>query len=114
MTNKKIIFIALFAVSAALMLSHPPSDIEISYDLETGIIEVAVRHSVGNPNNHYISEVVITHNDREMLTHRLLKQEDGKGTLFKYRLPDMESGMTLKVTARCNRVGALTKDIVID
>ncbi len=114
MTRKLVLLIAIILTTAAVFFAHPPSNIEMSYDSETQILEVIVEHSVGNPHNHYVEELTITHNDRRIISHRLTKQEDEKSIKFQYRLPNVETGMLLEVTAECNRIGKLSKDIKIE
>ncbi len=114
MTRIFIFFIGILLSTIVVMVAHPPSNMELSYDNETQILEVFVEHNVGNTSNHYVENLTVTHNDREILVHHLTEQENEDGVTFKYRLPNAEQGMVIKVTAECSRVGSISEEINID
>ncbi len=114
MTRMITLLAAIVLFVTATIIAHPPSGMELSYDNETKILEVLVKHNVGNPRNHFIGEVTIINDDKQMILHQLTKQEDANSIMFQYRLPNAEQGMVLQVTAKCNRVGSISKEIDID
>ena len=113
MNRMIIVLVAILISATATIIAHSPSEMELSYDNETKILEVLVKHNVGNPGNHYISELTVANDGGQMILHRLTKQENGDGIMFQYRLPNAEEGMVIEVTAKCSRVGSITKEIEI-
>jgi len=52
----------MFSVQA---FSHPASKVILS--VEGKVLHVTVNHNVGNPENHYIKEILVFLNDKEII-----------------------------------------------
>lgn len=103
------IFILIFTSGA---FAHPPSAIEIKVDGKK--IEVEVRHSVGNPNTHYIDDIDVTVNDKEMIVQKFDSQINESGQLGIYVIPSLKSGDKIVVEVDCNMGGSLAEDLVVE
>jgi len=110
----KIILIMVFILGLSFLMAHPPGEMYISFDNDEMVLTVVIEHNVGNPENHYVDQINITHERRELIVHKMSRQDDGERVTLKYRLPDVQSGMTLTIVAGCNRIGRLNKTFEIE
>jgi hypothetical protein len=112
---KKAFFIALF-VSAiyGLAWAHPPSDISISYDPDTRMLQAVIIHNtITPPDTHYIKKVDVALNGKEIIEHQISRQDNNSSQTVYYLVPDARRGDTLSVEAYCNISGKLMKEIKI-
>ena len=93
--------------------AHPPSDIIITFDPETKILNAVIMHSVSNPHNHYINKVDIALNGQEIIEHKISRQDNNVSQTVSYLIPDAKAGDTLSVEAYCSISGKLKKEIKV-
>lgn len=97
-------FVLVFFAGA--VLAHPPSNITLTFDMETQVLRVAIPHGVSNPKgDHYIDQVVVSLNGKEMITQFLGSQYSPQEQVVLYQLIDAKVGDTIEVYARCNKFG---------
>ncbi|MFA5810998.1 MAG: hypothetical protein WC956_01540 [bacterium] len=58
--------VVLCIVAAGPASGNPPNAIHTSYDAQRGELEVTVQHPVTNRHKHYISEVILIKNGKEV------------------------------------------------
>lgn len=110
-----IITVLLFIV--ALMISttvpaHSPSDMELSYNKETGQLNVTISHSVDDKNTHHIEEIIINKNGDEYEKESYNSQPDNSKFTYTYDV-DASEGDTINVKANCNQGGDIESTIEI-
>ena len=93
--------------------AHPPSDITITYDPATKILKAIIIHNVSNPANHFIGKVDVGLNGKEIIEHKISKQDDNLQQTVAYLIPDVKEGDSISVEAYCSISGKLTKDIIV-
>lgn len=109
--------IALFvAVILCLALSgsaiaHPPSSIEAS--LKGSSLVIVIKHSVANPQDHYISSVKVTSGNRVLFDGSYVEQSSKEEHLIEIPIKDMSKPFKITVEAICNKWGKLSKEIEI-
>ncbi len=91
--------------------AHPPSDIIITFDPATKILQAVIIHNVNNPESHYISKVDIGLNGKEIIEHKISRQDNNTNQTVTYLIPDAKSGDVLSVEAYCSISGKLQKEI---
>lgn len=103
--KKNIIFLFLLIICLFLptqAFSHPASKVILS--VEGNILHVTVQHNVGNPQTHYINEIIVTLNGKKIITQLFFLQTDNTQKVS-YTIPSLKSGDTITVEASCNRGG---------
>ena len=114
MKKMKIILIlgSLLLVSA-IAFAHPPSDIKIRFDEKTKTLTAVIEHRVSNPKTHYIKQVDIGLNGKEIQMLPFQKQDNNAGQTLKVVVPEAKNGDVLSVEGHCNLSGKLEKEIKI-
>lgn len=109
----KLIAAVLFAVlfTAQSAFAHPPSKIEAEVKGET--LTVTVMHNVKNPLNHYIKEIVVKLNDKEVVDKKETRQVDNEKQIGVFEIPGLKSGDNLSIKATCNRYGSKTLKMTV-
>lgn len=107
-----IIFIVLVFVSSAY--AHPPSDIKITLDPQTKILQAVIIHNTSNPDSHYIKKVDIGLNGKEIIEHRISREDNKVSQAVSYLVPNVKGGDVLSVEAYCSISGKLKKGIKAD
>ncbi len=96
-------FTVLF--SAGTVEAHSPSDVSIEYNMEEEELTVDITHSVGNPQSHYIYNVVVEVDGTEERNEEYEEQPDDTNFQYTYDLV-VEPGSTIVATAYCNQGGS--------
>ena len=103
-----ILLVSLGGMAAA----HPPSRMQLTYQEQTGELEVAISHDVADPATHFVQEVVIRKNGVVLREETYTSQPSGD--LFTYRYPVVLSpGDEVTAGADCNLFGTITARITI-
>jgi len=111
--KKILIFMTVFFFMAACSIAyaHPPSNIIVSFDLETKMLKAVIIHNVNNPASHFIKKVDVALNGNEIIGHKLSRQDNNVSQTVAYLIPDAKAGDTLSVEAYCSISGKLEKKI---
>ncbi len=104
-----IFFIAGFMMLTATACAHPPSKIVLSFDKEKSSLDAVVYHDVKNPENHFIEEIVVSVNGKEVLKKEFTRQDNKDTQPFVTVLKDVAPGDTISVEAECNVFGKMTQ-----
>ncbi len=107
------ILVCLFVFSFSQAYAHPPSDIKITFDTTTKILQAVIYHQVSNPATHYIYKVDVGLNDKEIITQQISRQDNNSTQTVSYFIPDAKSGDTLSVEGYCSISGSLEKEIKV-
>jgi len=91
--------------SAGTVEAHAPSDVTIDYDIEEEELTVDITHSVEDPQDHYIENVVVEVDGTEEIDEEYDEQPDDTSFQYTYDLV-VEPGSTIEVTAYCVRFGS--------
>lgn len=87
------------------LVAHPPSNIELEYDPETGILSVEVAHGVSDASKHYVNEVEVELNGVKLIEQSFRTQVDGEKQHAVYKVIDARVGDKFTVEAYCNISG---------
>ena len=112
---KKIFLSVLFLLFliTTTTIAHPPGEVTAQFDLENNILSVEVAHNVGGQNNrHYINEVLISLNGKEVIVQKATMQITDTQT-FLYFMPEVEPGDEIGIIAICNIAGQGNIQIIV-
>ncbi len=105
MRNHAILLIlSIFLFSAALQ-AHPASEVKANYDKETMILTVQYEHSVSDSSKHFIDDIDITLDKKELVVQKLSSQDSAEGGEAIYKIRDLKPGDVILITTSCNRFG---------
>lgn len=113
---RKIILLSIlctFIFVCSVAFAHPPSDIKAEYNLQTRILTVIITHHVNNPGSHYIGKIDIWLNGKEIIEHKISKQDNNSSQFAVYMIPDAKSGDVIAVEGYCSINGKLRKEITL-
>lgn len=103
-----LVFPFIFITSA---FAHPPSDIIITFDPSTKMLKAVIMHNVSNPETHYIKNVDVGLNGKEVISHLISREDNNASQTVAYLIPDAKAGDALSVEAYCSISGKLEKEI---
>ena len=113
---KRIIVLSALVFFAVLpaAYAHPPSDIRITFDPQTRILEAVIMHNTSNPLKHYIKKVDVGLNGREIIEQGISREDNPESQTVSYLVPDAKKGDVLSVEAYCSISGKLKKEITVN
>jgi len=104
----------IFLVTTSKAFAHPPSDIKISFDPATKILQATIIHNTSNPASHYIKKVDVGLNGKEIVEQEISRQDNSESQTVSYLIPDAKDGDLLSVEGYCSISGKLTKEIKVE
>ena len=111
---KKIVLLIgffVFFVLSTVVYAHPPSDIKISFDPKTKILNAVIIHDVSNPTKHYIKKVDVAVNGKEIIEQSISGQDNFNTQTVNYLIPDAKDGDVFSVEGYCSISGKLEKQL---
>ena len=102
----------LIILSPMAVNAHSPSSVELDYDYEEQVLTVAFRHSVSNPNSHYVYFIEIWKNDVSYTTRSYDSQTNSSMQFDTFDVT-AEDGDVLEVKGDCNQGGSITGSITV-
>ena len=97
----------------SVIYAHPPSDIKITFDPRTKMLQAVIMHNVSNPLKHYIKKADIALNGDEIAEIGFLKQDNNQSQLVSYSIPAAKDGDVISVEGYCSISGKLKEEITI-
>ena len=89
------------------VLAHPPSDVVVTYDQNSGDLIVAISHNVDDPTTHYVKKVTVTQGGTVLIEKSYTSQPDKVSFTYHYSLPQLDRNKgDVMVNAQCNMVGS--------
>lgn len=109
------IFVTLVMVMVGLLAyAHPPKNVDLSYDAESGILSINAVHAVKDVASHYVDQVEILINGEQKELLKAEKQGDSELAIFTYEIGSLQTGDVVEVIARCNKVGKRSAKLEIE
>ena len=111
---KKItLLLCCLVIANTTAFAHPPSDIKIQFDDKTQTLTAEVIHRVSTPLTHYIYQVDIGLNGKEIKDLHFQKQVTNRAQLVTTTLSGVKKGDALSVEGYCNISGKFKKEIKV-
>lgn len=107
-----LVLLIIFATSS-IAYAHPPSDIKITFDTKTKMLNAVIIHNVSDPAKHYIKKVDVGLNGKEIIEHSISREDNNISQTVAYLIPDAKPGDVISVEGYCSISGALTKKITV-
>lgn len=110
---KKIALILVLCAIAGILLAHPASKVMLAFDAETSELTVTFNHKVRDAEDHFIYEVTVFLNNKEIIQQKLSSQDTTSEGKLIYRITDAKTGDVIKVTTACNKSGKKSQTITV-
>ncbi len=108
-----LLALILLAVVPVVMNANPARKVTLKYDNETEKLTITILHPVRDTVKHYISEIAILVNDKEIEKKELTSQSSADTEVYEIILPDLKKGTKIEVQAKCNQFGRKTGKLTI-
>ncbi len=109
-----ILTVLLSFIQILILYGHAPSVVTLDFNKKTRILEVKYDHRVRDATQHYVIEVKVWLNEKEIVIQSLSSQDDLDGGLLVYKIIDAKPGDEIHVQVRCNRAGNNSASIKIE
>ncbi len=107
------LIVFVFAAAISIAYAHPPSDIKVTFDVKTKILQAVIIHNTSNPASHYIKKVDVGLNGKEIIEHTVSKQDNNESQTVIYLIPDVKDGDVISVEAYCSISGKLQREVTV-
>ena len=107
-----LVFLSFF-MAASTAYAHPPSDIKITFDPKTKMLQAIIVHNTSNPLHHYINKVDVGLNGKEIIGQSISREDNNETQTVSYLIPDVKDNDILSVEAYCSISGKLKKEITV-
>lgn len=107
-----ILILILLVSLGGMAAAHPPSRMQLTFQEQSGELEVDISHDVDDPATHFVQAVVLRKNGA--VIHEETYTAQSSPEVFTYRYPLVLSpGDEVTATADCNLFGSVTARIMI-
>lgn len=113
MKTSFIIFTIVFLLLSISLMAHPASIVTASYDKAENALLISFKHQVKNNADHFISEVVVLRNKKEIISQKLSYQDTADGGALIYKINDLKPKDKLEIVTTCNKVGKKSQTLDI-
>lgn len=111
--KKLILTAALVALIPFFLMAHPPKKVDLTFNKENNKLKIVVTHNVSDVNTHYIKEIKISVDGKEVKTINPTKQLTPDNEIDEVSIPEIKQGSKVEVKATCNRFGSKKANIII-
>lgn len=106
-----LFLVILFLMFSIQVFSHPASKVTLS--IEGKVLHITVNHNVGNSENHYIDEILVFLNEKEIVRQKFFMQTDSIQKVS-YTIPSLKPGDKITVSTNCSRGGKRSGTIIVE
>lgn len=110
---KVLISTGLFMLWYSMLAAHPASKVTLKYDPATQQVVIMFDHSVKDPSEHFIFEIKVELNQKQIIKQNLFKQDDAQKGEVWYRIADAKPRDVIKVITTCNKYGNQSENLII-
>lgn len=109
--KKYFLFFALTLFVSVSLHADPAKKVNLKYNNRT--LTVQVVHPVKDVANHFIEQIIVNVNGKDVKTLKFDKQSSKENAALELKIPEIKSGSDVKVTTRCNKFGKKTGKLKI-
>ncbi|MBP8781305.1 MAG: hypothetical protein KBH03_01555 [Paludibacteraceae bacterium] len=109
---KKLFFLTTMAISTVFFAKADPAK-KVNLTYQNGKLKIEAIHKVKDPQKHYIDQIVINIDGKDVKTVTLKFQNSKDAELLEIPI-DLKKGTKVKATTRCNEFGIKKGEITIE
>lgn len=107
-----ILSVGVVCFCAHPVLAHPPTDLKLTYDMASRMLQIEMTHVSGSLNKHTIRRIVIYKNQEEYFSKTIARQTTAYG--FKEDYPvQAKEGDVLMAKAFCSNGGIARAEYIV-
>lgn len=114
MSRHTLLILGILALMmvVSIVSANPPSDLNLTYDNSSGNLSATFTHQVADPTTHYIKNVKVSVDGKEILNENYTSQPTSD--VFTYIYPvNASPGMVIDVIGQCNLLGSKGNSITV-
>jgi len=104
--------VILLIMFCGITFAHPPSGINLDFDLEKKVVSVELSHGVKSE-DHYIYYVEVSLNGKVIIKQESSKQFDENVQKYMFLIPELKENDKISITGKCNKFGSLKREFII-
>jgi hypothetical protein len=105
MKKSIILIVGLILLTLSSLAAHPPRKINAEFDQDKNLLTISFNHDVKNAGEHYVSEIVVLQNKKEIIRQKLDYQDSLTGGTVVYKINHYNSKDKFTISATCNKYG---------
>ena len=105
MKNKIFLGLAAILFIGDVIFAHPPDSLKMSFDTTGTIMTVRAFHSVKMPNTHFILQITVDLNGKQLITQNFSSQLNKNEQVVIYKIIDAKKNDKIGINAQCNIMG---------
>ena len=106
-----LFLVILFLMFSSQAFTHPASKVTLL--VEGKVLHVTVNHNVSNPENHYINDILVFLNNKEIV-RQIFFMQTGDMQKVSYIIPSLKAGDKVTVKTNCSRGGKRSGTITVE
>ncbi|MFH1767650.1 MAG: hypothetical protein ABH858_00630 [Candidatus Omnitrophota bacterium] len=110
MKNSVLLILTACLLTPLKAFTHPAQRIEIAADNK--LVNISVKHRVSDPASHYINQITVSLNGKEIIKQTFLLQS-GNEQNVSYTVPSLKAGDAIDAEANCSKGGRRKESIAI-
>ena len=99
-------------ILAKTLWGHPPTDLKLDYDIDKKNLHIEMTHVTGNIREHYIRKLIVSLNQKEIISETIVRQTTPHNFLRDIPL-DANPNDVITVKAICKEGGSAEASITI-
>lgn len=118
---KKVVFLSCvifltigYAFFTKPVFAHQAEDMVVAYDEKNKVVSIGVIHLSDKPQKHFIKEVTIKLNGKEIIRQVFFSQRDPKVQTASYVIEDAEDKDTIEIVATCSDKNSLKRTFKVE
>lgn len=112
--KKILLALILLAAVPVVMNANPARKVTLKYDNETEKLTITILHPVRDTVKHYISEITILVDDKEIEKKELTSQSSADTEVYEITLPGLKKGSVIEVETKCNQFGRKKGKLIVE
>jgi putative alpha-1,2-mannosidase len=101
-------------LGVGMVYPHAPSKINLNFERETQILSIGFEHQVRNAENHFVYQVKVRINKKDVVEQTLSRQDTEEGGTLIYKINGLQSGDVIEVRLNCMQGGSKSEKITIE
>ena len=109
----KLGILTLMVIMPLSLFADPAMKVPVTYDKETKKLHIVALHPTTNVTAHFIDEVKIKVDGKEVKDLKLKKQSSLKEEVLDVEIADIKTGSKIEVNTHCNQSGNKTGKLTV-
>lgn len=110
---KRVVLLSVFVAFAIIAVKADPAK-KVNLSFQNGKLKVEAIHKVKDVKKHFIDQIVIKVDGKEVKTISLKSQSSTDAEIIEVPVPEIKKGSKVEVTTRCNEFGLKSGKLTVE